>query len=328
MRFFRALVPAALAVAASLASTRPAEACSAGPCSTGSYVPASGTVPASLPALLWTPRAGLKAPDPTAVGLFKVTSGGEVAVTVTSEQQPTGAVLVRPAAPLDPDSDYVLRGGNTCEGSGMVDATATQTSFHTGAAAPYPVSPGTLVLGTPTVGSLQVTTISGECFSVVTAAQATISLTPSADVVPWQDAVQYTVLVDGQEWRKYGELLGDPPPAGHTFGMVYSTCDQGNDKGTDLGVAPGKHTVSIKATVPGWGMSVETAKVEVTLSCPVAGGGTGGGGTGGGGTGATSGGGSQGGGGCNVTGQGAGDLWPIAGLAALAVARRRRRDRR
>jgi len=253
---------AALAIVAVLSSLRPAEACSGGTCSTGSFVPASGDVPANLPAVLWWPRAGVTGlPDPTAVGLFRVTSGGEVAVTVTSEQQQTGAVVVRPASPLDPDTDYVVRGANTCDGSGKVDATATQASFHTGATSPFPTTPGTLTLGAATVGQLQVSTVSGGCSTFITAAQSTITLTPSADATPWQGALQYTVLVDGNEWREYDSLRGGPPVGGGTFGVVYALCAYGDDQGADPGVKPGQHSVVIRATMAGWSTSIETAPI-------------------------------------------------------------------
>lgn len=324
----RSIVPASLILAALIAAPHAAEACSAA-CGIGSFVPASGTVAANLPAIRWNPESGFSdLLDASAVGLFQVTSGGEVAVAITTTQEPTGSVLVQPAAPLQADGDYVVRGGNTCNGSGKVDSTATQASFHTGATAPFPSSPGTLTLATPHVGTLEVSTASGSCTAEVTAAQAEIQLAPTTDSMPWQGALEYQVLVDGSPWLESASQLGGGPPGGGRLGVLFTTCETG-DRWASKGVTPGTHSVVVRASMPGWSSSVDSAPVSVTLECPAsADGGTGvDGGTGSPAVeGDPGGGGTEGGGGCSVgaAAPGAGAGWAALVVAALMAWRKRR----
>lgn len=317
----RAALPFMVLALAVVGAPRDAQACSGGSCFGGFFLPADGgTVPANLPGIVWQPRAGQTgAPDPSHVALFRVATSGEIAVPITEEQQNNGHVYVSPVAALAPDADYVIRGADTCKGTGMVDATATQSTFHTGSTIALPATLGSLAASAPSVGPLQVWTVSGSCTASITAAQASIDLTLSPEAGPWQKALLVETLVDGQPWRFLDNLNSVPALGGGLHTVVYAMCATADD-GADKGLSVGSHSVTMRAILAGSMVSVETAPVSVTLQCSTAAGGNGvDGGTGE----AAS---SVDGGGCNLPGGSAGGhgCWLVAaGIAGLLRRRRR-----
>jgi hypothetical protein len=269
------------------------------------------------------------------VGLFKLTPAGELPVSISTQMVPNSTqILVTPASPLDANTDYVIRGGDACAGSGKLDSTATTAPFHTGASAPLPAALGALSADAPTVGNLTVWTVSGSCSAPITAAQVKVGLTLSADAAPWQSALSYATFVDGQAWRYSDSLAKSPGLSGVLQDIVYTSC-KADDGGADKGVTEGTHAVTMRATLPGTTLMLETAPVSITLKCPAppAGTGGGGGGAGSGGAGGEGTGGSDvqpsQGGGCSMGSAPLdGAAWLASVLALLVVRGARIRRRR
>lgn len=320
------VVSTLVGLAASLALPHAAEACSGGMCYGGFFLPADATtVPASLPSFVYQPRLDEASTTPfAAMELFLLDGGNEVKVDTTRLDE-SAVILLTPVSPLLPDRDYVVRGDNLCPSGTLV------AKVHTGAAAPLPAALGTVIAGAPAVGPIQVSTTSGSCSATISAAQATLDLTLSADAAPFADALQVTTFVDGKPFRWSPSLLTEPPLGGKMHNVVFASC-QSDDPSAEKGLAEGVHQVKMRGALRGSGLILETPPVEVTLSCGDAGGSGGGATTSGSGGGATTSGtggsassSSSGGGGCNIAGDASPGAWALSGLAAaLAFARRRR----
>src|SRR5262249_44602831 len=152
---------------------------------------------------------------------------------------------------------------------------ASVSTFHTGPTLALPTSLGALTVGAPRVGSLDVWTTSGTCTAPITAVQASIDLSFSPDATPWQEALVVETLVDGQPWRFSGDLDGAALLGGTRHTVVYTMCASTDDR-ADKGLAAGSHSVSMRATLAGSTVSVETTPMVVTLQCPDTDGGGGG----------------------------------------------------
>lgn len=170
--------------------------------------------------------------------------------------------------------------------------------------------------------------MSGSCTAPVTAAQIDLSLTFSTEAAPWASALSFVTLVDGQEWH-HALTYDAASHWGTAKDFLFTTC-AADDGGADEGLPEGQHTVTMRASLPGASVTLETAPITVTLSCPPPSQGTGGGGgdgTGGDGTGGVNEGRDVD-SGCSVGANGAGSAWAIAGIAAaIAMATRRRKSR-
>jgi hypothetical protein len=213
-------------------------------------------VPASLPAVRWMPRyggTGLLLPDTSGVSISRVTPKGLEPIAINVEQVGEKVeFLVKPVSPLEPDTDYVLFGGDFCDIDGDEPA-PTEVSIRTGAAAPLPTSLGTLTAATPAMKTFNVPTSSGACTASVTGMTTTVWLKLSEEAAPWDKALVLTTYVDGTPW-----------PGGALFTRCFTS-----DQDADRGLTEGEHSVMIEATLPGTDLLLFSESVSITLACPV-----------------------------------------------------------
>lgn len=303
---YRFLSSALLPLLLVLASPGSAEACQLEQCSSGGeYLPASGTVPASLPAILFYPRQqSTPKPGEGAVALFHIEAGAPVPVQITTEIR-DHLIVITPVLPLVPDSDYALDGNEICA-SGV-----TKGTFHTGAAAPLPTTLGTLTASTPEIRALGVA--SGSCSTPITAVTVGVDLALSAEAAPWQGALSVRTIVDGKRWRYFPTLSdASSPLGGESHETLYVACEKPSYLYSDMDLEEGTHTVWQEATIAGSTTVLKTDPISVTLRCTPPDEGTDG----------TDG---AAGGGCSAGGGPKDGAWAIPALAALAALIRRRR---
>jgi hypothetical protein len=255
------------------APVRPAQACSADPCSGGHFLPAGGTVPSNLPAILWIPRSdGSATPDASGVALFQVTMDNEMAVQVSVEPLGQTGFLVRPASPLAPGGEYIVRGQDYCMPLGGMSPVVTEATLTVWDPIPFPTSLNTLLPDAVRVGPLTVSTVAGSCSSSITAAQAKIGLFVVAGIpyVPWWDSLFFETLVDGVLWHPTRSLIELPPPGSSWQGrgedLLFASCAS-DDPFADKGLTKGPHTVLMRATLPGLGTYFETQTETIDLQC-------------------------------------------------------------
>ncbi|UQA62233.1 hypothetical protein [Polyangium aurulentum] len=275
MRLKDLLVPSSV-LAASLLLLVPddARACSPGGCRTGVLVPSGGDVPASLPAVLWSPERDFFSSepipiDPTQIELVQLTANGEVPVQATATVREDGLYLIAPAAPLLPDADYALRAGQFCS-LAPPEPWPTTATLHTTSAAPLPTTLGKLSVYAVKQGPLNVGTVSGGCIATITAASARIELGLAADAAPWRNVLMYQTIVDGVPWQ------GSSGPSDFSLGgswqgrgkdLVYTACENSGEPFGVVGLSPGTHSVKMLATLPGSDVALETEELSFELTC-------------------------------------------------------------
>jgi len=261
------------------AAPRPADACSAPPCWPGYFTPGDATtVPANLPAIYWRPQSSVSSNDPPNLSLvvLATTTDPNTPLAFTTVAQANGDYLIVPTAPLVAGTDYTIVDHNAC---GTTEDTGPRVTFHAVAAAPLPTSLGTLAIVDHDMATFLVGTSSGSCSSNVLADQARLELTPSADVVPWKDAMHFQTLADGHSWGASTSINATSAPGaswiGRAVDRLYHTCATDDDATFD-GLAIGAHQIAMTATLPGSSISLDASAVALDLECPANGSGSGG----------------------------------------------------
>lgn len=230
-----------------------------------------GTVPANLTALVWAPYQTFQG-DLDVAGSSSVSwvasDGERVPFRLELRDTFIRAWVLLPERPLREGITYHLEQPSFCEG--LPTHPRTSLPVRVVAAAPLPTTLGTLTVGTATVSVVE---LSHEnlCSTLVLGANARVELDLSTDALPWRDAFMFETYVDGQYWAPRAQL-NHWVPAGRSWvgrgsDRIYGLCPSTTHErpGLTLGVP---HTVTMRATIPGTDVVVETAPVTVTLSCP------------------------------------------------------------
>lgn len=255
-----------------MAAPRPAHACSQPTCWSAALVPGpelDQSVPANLPALYWRPLfgAGAPLPDPAAVTLAPVDRPDQP-IELSPGQTDGGDLVLVPATSLEPGVSYRLADSSVCAGS---EESGPEIIFEAGGEAPLPESLGELVATDIGVGSISVATASGSCAESIEADRVEIELEPSADAASWLELLHFETLVDGDVWQPSSDITVLSPPGASWMGrgrdLVHAACESDLGQGTDPGADEGSHQVTMRATLPGTDIALETAAVTVDLRC-------------------------------------------------------------
>jgi hypothetical protein len=245
------------------ATPRPADACSAPVCFDGTtdVLPLpSSTIPANAPGVVvfHGSRAEEGGPD---VALRKVTAAGPTEVAFTRSLSGPRTEVIIPSEGFEEGATYELDAASTCAAR-----PPTTTTFGVGAAAAEPTQLGTLSV-TREVGSLPIASGS-TCSETIEAAQAIIDVELSSEAAPYASLLVYTTEVDGKPWTASASAGSEVHRAGSWKGigrdLVYASCLPGQPST----LAPGPHSVVMKASLPGTPLELETPATEVDLACP------------------------------------------------------------
>jgi MYXO-CTERM domain-containing protein len=279
--------PAAFALALSLAAvtlgSRPAHAC--GDSGIGgndsSYVaPANGTtMPANVARLFFHSSSGCGGDEADTVTLVD-DAGAAVPFTTSSSGGSGGSdVFLAPTTPLVQGKTYRLRYFDAflvpANGSlgGCTTPVAKESSFTVGAPAPAPTSVGTASYATSARAILPSSCYAGSGDAVT----AKLTVAVDASLAPYAGVARYETFVDGQPWAssRYGapnaidRPFSGQSPLPRTFDSIGALCD-----GT-AGLAPGRHSVEIHATIEGGQIAPPPSlKLDIDLTCGGADGGT------------------------------------------------------
>lgn len=283
-------------------------------------------------------------PVPT-LQLFRATGSGFEAAAFSLE---TGAGLVPNARTLrlvdpQPGSYYLAWDGDTCIAQASPAGGGKEVGrFTLTASVPVPGTMGALAATAPvTRGRDFQEGVGGDCRPImvhVDEAEAVLTLTPSAEILPWADAITTGLEVDG----KMAMGLSKPDPIALAEGRlsyrVARICATDTPRYLERpGVAEGRHVGKMIAKIEGRA-NFASAEVPFEIRCdaPAAAGG-GAGGAGGASAGSSSGAGggdaSSDGGGCSVSATSHSSDTPTSTLASTVAtaavatffARRRRR---
>lgn len=279
------------------------------------------TVPANIPAILWRINEdawlpGVEIPDATDVIVSWEDAQPQPVFSHWDQTVPVGVnflnrrtfVLV-PDSSLEPNSNYLISDMGRPD-TGYRRCMQASGSFRTTAEAPLPQTLGILEMPEtvtkltdeyrtePVANPVRMDIhVAGTpmCTVIVGAAATFLKLTLSEDALPWQYALYYTLLFDGEPWIYHPstpmdihDRLGKDP----TWSMVYAFCgapanecdveypfeaeseqewlDTFGDGSMLSGAlpAPGIHHVKMQAWLPGSEIILETPEIEIDIQCP------------------------------------------------------------
>jgi hypothetical protein len=260
---------AGLALSAAAGAARPAVACSpvlGSTCSPGSAFPRDGAVvPASLPALGYTP-ARLNANSPLSPDGFQLLDGGGDPVAVTIEEQMPGAggYFIRPKAPLAAGATYKVRYPQTSCAAGTVVAPIAEQTFTTTMAIATPTLLGTAAMTGHKLEKITVGTVSGTCGTEITAVMAHVTVQPSPELRAYLAVGSIGAYVNGQAAPTVNQVA---PTAGGTVEFdVFAGCIV-KDQGAYRGLDPGKYKLELRAHVFGEAVDPLPIWTDITLDC-------------------------------------------------------------
>jgi hypothetical protein len=264
-----------------LTPTEAALACSAPYCArpVTLLLPESGMVPANLGELTtyeasppWYPAAAdlrvWKSSDPATVLFLGSAKDGAARFSV-----PAGALAV--------GESYVAELTPNCTWASATEKVPTQFSFRVGPASDVPSSLGALSLVRN--GSAMVPWGGGAgCWDNFKAAAAELKLDPDALPEAWRELLnEYQLMVDDEpfSWTLTNGGYGPTQAARGSYGarpgvfQLWTPCgplpeNHVEHERTPAQATPGKHTVWVRARVPGTEPKyVESERVDVVLSC-------------------------------------------------------------
>lgn len=271
-------------------------ACSGLACSPDQYVPYDGTVPANIAAIAWWAGDEYRSPsdsDASVSGDVKTTASDLALECMGAAEAAPHAVaidvelgqaysLVRPKTPLVDGAHCNLRSrvvacdlrgeGEHPEFWSPFDAgyLSGVAAFQVGAEAPLPAALGRLVPEPAVMDSIELSEGAG-CSVMQPACTIDAAITFSDDARRWKDAFVYETRVDGKVWllRRAAPL---PVEAGASYAgrgreILFATQPGVHSRADVQGLSPGKHTVVIRAALPGTAVMLETAPVEIDLNC-------------------------------------------------------------
>ena len=269
----------AVVAASSLAAVpTPTQACGPPSCATDQFLPVSGELPASAPAI------ALFAGKPSAGEdiAFECTDAAGAARAVPFELElmpaacpdgnctiPVPTSLIKPMEPLVPGETCVLR-GNECKNQWQGwdplagnEYLRARGEFAVAEPASLPTTLGTLELDPPAIEMIDVLGNSFEgCRAEVEGCVVRASVALSDEAKPWADALVYTTLLDGERWSLSQAVL--PKQHGGSY------LGRGRDLFYDVkknARHPGEHRVVIRATLPGTDLMLETEAQTLVFDC-------------------------------------------------------------
>lgn len=246
-------------------------------------LPESETVPASLPAILWTGRPTTQQiAEPSKIISFtrKDSAGAVSDVAFRIEAQTmTGlsGVKIVPTDSLVAGSTYRIV-ADPLNGSGLDPNKDFDVSeFTTQAAIPLPDSEDLgVVLSNGGIQHKNLSFIaSGGGMVDFPAVYQDFAVELSAELKPWSAALIFETLVDGKRWKQ-------PRPACHVrmgrswhgrgVDRVFASCasEEANEY-INSGVEPGTHTIEFRARLEGSSIEFKSNIVSVELNCETSG---------------------------------------------------------
>lgn len=138
-------------------------------------------------------------------------------------------------------------------------------------AAVSPAGPVTLKIGEPITDLLQVAA-SGSCSADVNAAQLPIEIDLPEAMRAFRDQLYFETIIDGTDrWGRLASICTLVLPGaswrGKGIDLLFSVCGDPPAHAAG-GLVAGRHTVEMRASLPGTDVLAATSKVEIELRCP------------------------------------------------------------
>ena len=138
-------------------------------------------------------------------------------------------------------------------------------------AAVSPAGPVTLKIGSPITNALGIAA-GGSCGVSVNAAQLSIEMVLPEAMKAFRDQLYFETIFDGTDrWSPSASICSPVLPGaswqGKGVDLLFSVCGD-TPALAHGGLASGRHTVEMRASLPGTDVSAVTSKVQVDLKCP------------------------------------------------------------
>ncbi len=233
------------------------------------FVSDGGLIPSNSRGLLWWGEfEGAKSADQGLPVQIASTSGEPLPVEyeLVSKYGTQSLWLFRPRDGFKIGKSYVFTTRRTCTfmvGSGWEQRVSVTISDH---AAVSPVGPVALKVGKPIMDALAVAK-GVSCSESVTAAQLPIEMDLPEAMGVFRDQLYFETIIDGARWGASASICSPVVPGtswrGKGVDLLFSACTPFSSQG----LASGRHTVEMRASLPGTDVSAVTSKVEVELRC-------------------------------------------------------------
>jgi len=245
-------------------------ACGGNICRDGSFYLEPGVeLPANTPALRWLPPLdhSLEQQPTATLHVARIDGGEEVALEL--EPADNDEVLVRLPEGLVAGARYRI----SVESESHCVPPAIE--FAAVAAAELPQRLGSAVVGAPRRDQVQVAG-SSACYTPLPAVFAEVDVKLAGEAEPWAPLLAFTTRVDGDPWRPSWSLSSafEPYSFSGAQTLVFAACPGQLASGESIapeaspvGLAEGRHQLTIEARLPGVERVLKTDGVEVALEC-------------------------------------------------------------
>lgn len=241
---------------------------------TWGFVSEGGLIPSNSPGLLWWGEfEGSNGTDQDLPVQIADASGEPLPVEyeLVSKDQRRSLWLFRPRGGLTTGKSYVFTTRQICQtfmGSESEQRISVTVSDQ---AAVSPAGPMALKIGEPTTDIVDIAA-GVSCSVSVYAAQLSIEMDLPAAMKAFRDQLYFETIIDGTDrWTPSTAICSLVPPGaswrGKGVDLLFSVCGDTPDL-ANRGLAAGRHTVEMRASLPGTDVLAATSKVEVELRCP------------------------------------------------------------
>jgi hypothetical protein len=241
---------------------------------TWGFVSEVGLIPSNSPGLLWWGEfEGVNGTD-QALPVQIASASGEplpVKYELVSKDKPRSLWLFRPRDGFQIGKSYVFTTRHICQtfmGSGNEQRISVTVSDQ---AAVSPAGPVALKIGEPITGALSIAA-GVSCGVSVNAAQLPIEMDLPEAMRAFSDQLYFETIIDGTDrWSPSASICTLVLPGaswqGKGVDLLFSVCGDTPALARG-GLAAGRHTVEMRASLPGTEVSAVTSKIEVDLKCP------------------------------------------------------------
>lgn len=233
------------------------------------FVSDGGLIPSNSHGLLWWGEfEGSNSADHGLPVQIASTSGEPLPVEyeLVSKYGTQSLWLFRPRGGFKIGKSYVFTTRRTCafmfEGGWEQQVSVTISDQ----AAVSPAGPVALKVGKPIMDALAVAA-GGSCSEGITAAQFPIKMDLPEAMGVFRDQLYFETIIDGARWDASASLCNPVVPGtswrGKGVDLLFIACTPFSSQG----LAAGRHTVEMRASLPGTDFLAVTSKVEVELRC-------------------------------------------------------------
>lgn len=244
---------------------------------TWGFVSEGGLIPSNSPGLLWWGEfEGANGTD-QALPVQIANASGEplpVKYELVSKDQPRSLWLFRPRDGFKIGKSYVFTTRSICQklfGGESISEEQRISVTVSDQAAVSPAGPVALKIGEPITSALSIAA-GVSCGESVNAAQLPIETVLPEAMRAFRDQLYFETIIDGTDrWSPSASICTIVLPGaswrGKGVDLLFSVCGD-TPALAHGGLAAGRHTVEMRASLPGTDVSAVTSKVEVDLKCP------------------------------------------------------------